>query len=70
MERRIKAQSKALKPSNTKNGAIDRNRVDGIEQASLPKTELPQSVGSLVLEEFMQSQSRSLFMGRDGKFSL
>lgn len=70
MERGIKAKSKALNPSNTKNGATDRNRVDGIEQASLPKTWLPQSVGPLALEEFMQSPSRSLFVERGGKFCL
>lgn len=57
MDGGIKDKFKTLKPSNTKNGSIYRNRAVGIEQATLPKARSPKPVHSLALGEFTQSQS-------------
>jgi hypothetical protein len=52
MDGGIKDKFKTLKPSNTKNGSIYRNRAVGIEQATLPKARSPKPVHSLALGEF------------------
>lgn len=73
MEGGIKDKAKTLEHSNMRNDAINRSKVDGIEQGALPKTWLPNPVRSLALCEFTQSQpvkTRSLFVGRGGQFYL